>query len=57
MNDAMRMALMLVVTNILSVLTGFAIVDWTLEQVGIVNALVDSGLLLVMFFWKSGQSA
>lgn len=55
MNDKLRAAIMLVVTNIISVLTGFSLVDWSLEQVGLVNAMIDSTLLLVMFFWKSGQ--
>lgn len=55
MNDKLRLGVMLVVSNILTVLLLFHFVDWTPDQIGAVNGLVDSILLLVMYFFPKGQ--
>lgn len=55
MNDKLRLFLGLFIANVLSVLCGFHLVNWTPEQIGLVNGLVDSGLLLGMYLWPQGQ--
>ncbi len=54
MNDKLRLAVMLVVTNGFNLVVGFG-VGLTHEQIAMAGSFVDSVLLLVMFFWKSGQ--
>lgn len=56
MNDQLRLAIMLLVTNTISLGTAFGL-QFSGDQVGAITAFVNSALLLVMFFWKSGQEA
>lgn len=56
MNDALRLAIMLVVTNAFNLAVGLG-VGLEKEQIALIGSFVDSVLLLVMFFWKTGQEA
>lgn len=47
LTDRVRAAIMLFVGNIVTLLVLFAIVEWTGEQVAIVNATINSGLIVV----------
>lgn len=56
MNDQLRLAIMVVVTNFISLGTAFGL-QLSGDQVGAITAAANSSLLLVMFFWKTGQQA
>ena len=47
LNDTQRAALMVLIANVVTALVLFAVVDWSGEQVAIVNAVVNSGLIAV----------
>lgn len=54
MNDQLRLGIMLVITNLLALGTAFGF-ELTGDQVGAITATGNSVLLLIMYFWKSGQ--
>lgn len=56
MNDQLRLAIMLVVSNGITLGTAFGL-QMSGDQVGAITSFVNSTLLLVMFFWKNGQQA
>lgn len=57
MNDTLRMLIMQVVGNLFAVLVALGVVDISAENMGLVTVLLNSTLLLVAYFWKSGQQA
>jgi hypothetical protein len=55
MNDTLRMLLMQVIANFFAVLTAIGLFAISAENVGLITVFINSTLLLVAYFWKSGQ--
>jgi len=53
LDDKVRAAIMVFVGNIVTALVLFAVVDWTGEQVAIVNAMINSGLIMLALVMPS----
>ena len=57
LSDKVRAAIMVFVGNIVTALVLFAIVDWSAEQVATVNAIVNSGLVVLALVVPSQAGA
>lgn len=55
MNDTLRMLIMQVVANVFAVVVALGLVDISAENMGLITVLINSMLLLVAYFWKTGQ--
>lgn len=55
-SDEFRAAVMLVVTNMVTTLVLFQVVDWSSDQVAAVEGVVNSLTILLFYVLRGGQS-
>lgn len=55
MTDTLRMLIMQVVSNLFAVLVALSLVNISAENMGVITVFINSTLLLVAYFYKSGQ--
>ena len=57
MTDALRLAIMASVSSLFPVLTIFGVGDFTAEQVAAITVFISNFILVLAFFFKSGQQS
>ena len=57
MTDAFRLAIMAAVGSLFPVLTIFGVGNFTAAQVAAITVFINNFILVIAFFFKSGQQA